>query len=424
MSTMYKAKAISKRFLLLVAYILCVSYAFPPVMAAPAEGIPRDIQDFLEGAVFEFNSDQIRSYDTHFSGMICLEYGDKKHKINFKFDEQHNLIEFTNKNYDGKFNSFDSSENPLPISQLSSLVNETMKKLFSDFELINFIQLDYDGPQLYQVHAHKNDISIFPVINIFGELIHFSLDRDGDGLGDAYEFVCGLNPFDSDSDKDGFPDGLEIENKGDAKNAKIGPKILKMEHDAEAGVMVITVKTCKGKAFLIEANPNGKKDNWYPLGEAINGNGHDLEFNIPDNDFLSNVMIRVGIENSPKPAVRNAPDKPRKKSNKCNVPSTLKGKEIIVGQGRRLVFRNTRRGELIEGGALGNMVTPFSYTFSRPDHCKGKLVLTFSNRHSIETVVYQLTFVNKGASGAYIANKFDQGKKKSAGQGVFTISMN
>ena len=70
------------------------------------------------------------------------------------------------------------------------------------------------------------------------------------------------------------------------------------------------------------------------------------------------------------------------------------------------------------------MVTPFSYTFSRPDHCKGKLVLTFSNRHSIETVVYQLTFVNKGASGAYIANKFDQGKKKSAGQGVFTISMN
>ena len=310
------------------------------------------------------------------------------------------------------------SENPLPISQLSSLVNETMKKLFSDFELINFIQLDYDGPQLYQVHAHKNDISIFPVINIFGELIHFSLDRDGDGLGDAYEIVCGLNPFDSDSDKDGFPDGLEIENKGDAKNPKIGPKILKMEHDAEAGVMVITVKTCKGKAFLIEANPNGKKDNWYPLGEAINGNGHDLEFNIPDNDFLSNVMIRVGIENSPKPAVRNAPDKPRKKSNKCNVPSTLKGKEIIVGQGRRLVFRNTRRGELIEGGALGNMVTPFSYTFSRPDHCKGKLVLTFSNRHSIETVVYQLTFVNKGASGAYIANKFDQGKKKSRSRGL------
>ena len=121
-----------------------------------------------------------------------------------------------------------------------------------------------------------------------------------------------------------------------------------MEHDAEAGVMVITVKTCKGKAFLIEANPNGKKDNWYPLGEAINGNGHDLEFNIPDNDFLSNVMIRVGIENSPKPAVRNAPDKPRKKSNKCNVPSTLKGKEIIVGQGRRLVFRNTRRGSLLK----------------------------------------------------------------------------
>ena len=70
------------------------------------------------------------------------------------------------------------------------------------------------------------------------------------------------------------------------------------------------------------------------------------------------------------------------------------------------------------------MVTPFSYTFTRPEHCKGKLVLTFSNRHGFETVIYQLTFVNKGGSGAYIANKFDQGKKESAGQGVVTISMN
>ena len=59
------------------------------------------------------------------------------------------------------------------------------------------------------------------------------------------------------------------------------------------------------------------------------GNGEDLEFNIPDNDFFSNVMVRVGIQNAPKLGVRNSPDKPRKKSNRCNVPLHLKGKEII-----------------------------------------------------------------------------------------------
>ena len=133
-------------------------------------------------------------------------------------------------------------------------------------------------------------------------------------------------------------------------------------------------------------------------------------------------MVRVGIENAPKLGVRNSPDKPRRKSNKCNVPLHLKGKEIIVGQGKRLVFRNARRGELIEGGALGNMVTPFSYTFTRPEHCKGKLVLTFSNRDGFETVIYQLTFVNKGGSGAYIANKFDQGKKEIKSGVIVSIS--
>ena len=44
-------------------------------------------------------------------------------------------------------------------------------------------------------------------------------------------------------------------------------------------------------------------------------------------------MVRVGIENAPKQGVRNSPDKPRRKSNRCNVPTHLKGKEIIVGQG-------------------------------------------------------------------------------------------
>ena len=418
------AKTFFRKLIVILTILLSISYAFPPVMAAPAEGIPRVIQDFLEGAVFEFKTDQIRSYDTHPSGMICLEYGNRHRNLKFKFDDQFKLLECKNSFYDELEDSFDLLQDITPISQLPLKVSNTIRNLFPGIELINYINLVKKGSQLYQIHGLDEDVSVYPIISKFGELIQFSLDRDGDGLGDAYELVCGLDHLDSDSDRDGFPDGLEHANKGDATNPKIGPKILKMNHDAEAGVMVITVKTCKGKAFLIEANPTGEKDKWQPLGEAVVGNGEELEFNMPDNDFFSNVMVRVGIENAPKLGVRKSPDKPRRKSNKCNVPLHLKGKEIIVGQGKRLVFRNARRGELIEGGALGNMVTPFSYTFTRPEHCKGKLVLTFSNRDGFETVIYQLTFVNKGGSGAYIANKFDQGKKESAGQGVFTISMN
>jgi hypothetical protein len=70
------------------------------------------------------------------------------------------------------------------------------------------------------------------------------------------------------------------------------------------------------------------------------------------------------------------------------------------------------------------MVTPFSYTFRRTETCKGRLVLTFSNRHGFETTIYNLTFVNKGGSGAYVANKLEGGVKKSSKEGVFTISMN
>ncbi|MEC7225116.1 MAG: hypothetical protein VXW02_12650, partial [Verrucomicrobiota bacterium] len=142
---MYKAKAISKRFLLLVAYIFCVSYAFPPVMAAPAEGIPRDIQDFLEGAVFEFKTDQIRSYDSHPSGMICLEYGNRHRNIKFKFDDQFKLLECKNSFYDELEDSFDLLQDIIPISQLPPKVSNTIRNLFPDIELINYINLDKNG---------------------------------------------------------------------------------------------------------------------------------------------------------------------------------------------------------------------------------------------------------------------------------------
>jgi hypothetical protein len=79
---------------------------------------------------------------------------------------------------------------------------------------------------------------------------------------------------------------------------------------------------------------------------------------------------------------------------------------------------------MVESGDRGNMVVPFSYTFSKPDDCKARLVLTFTTRRGFETMVYELTFVSKGGSGEFVAKKFGKGRKENAGQGNFTISMN
>ena len=66
------AKTFFRKLIVILTILLSVSYAFPPVMAAPAEGIPRVIQDFLEGAVFEFKTDQldIFDFDNNFVGLL------------------------------------------------------------------------------------------------------------------------------------------------------------------------------------------------------------------------------------------------------------------------------------------------------------------------------------------------------------------
>ena len=189
--------------------------------------------------------------------------------------------------------------------------------------------------------------------------------------------------------------------------------------------MVITVSTCNRKSFFLEVNMAGGKGDWEKLGESVLGDGEDKEFTIPSDGFFVNAMVRVGIEEVDQNLVLNADVPTRKKSNKnCNIPSSLRGREIAIGQGKRLVFRSTRRGEMVEGSNRGNMVVTFSYTFSKPDRCKARLVLTFTTRQGFETMVYELTFVSKGGGGEFIAKKFGKGRKENAGQGNFTISMN
>jgi len=417
-------KLIGVRFLL-SSVLIFIALENSPVMAAPPEEIPRAIQDFLEGAVADFKPEGVRSYDNHPSGMICVEYGLNGYTSTFKFDTGYKLLESSSDRFKDLEGTFAENDNRLPLLRLPSEVEHALRALFPNLEGIDFRKVVLQGEYLYQIKGITNSVRVFPVIDENGQLVQFSIDRDGDGLGDAYELFCGFNPNDSDSDNDGFPDGLEHLKGGDPLDASVLPKILRMYHDSDSNVMVITVSTCRGRSFFLEVNPTGANTGWEKLGEAVQGDGEDKEFTIPSDGFFINAMIRVGVEAGDLDLAMNADKSPRKKSNKnCNVPSSLRGKEISIGQGKKLVFRSNRRGEMVESGDRGNMVVPFSYTFSKPDDCKARLVLTFTTRRGFETMVYELTFVSKGGSGEFVAKKFGKGRKENAGQGNFTISMN
>lgn len=418
-------KLIDVRFLLSSVLIFIALENSPPVMAAPPEEIPRAIQDFLEGAVADFKSEGVRSYDNHRSGMICVEYGLNGFTSTFKFDSRYNLLESSTDRFNDLDGSFAENDNSIPLLLLPSEVEHALRALFPRLEGVDFLKLIIRGEYLYQINGITDSVRVFPVIDERGQLVQYNIDRDGDGLGDAYELVCGFDPNDADSDKDGFPDGLEHLKEGDPLDSKVLPKILKMYHDQDSNVMVITVSTCRGKNFFLEVNPTGRNEGWEKLGESVLGDGSDKEFTMPSDGFFINAMVRVGVEEPDPGVVMNADKPPKKKSNKnCSVPSSLKGREIVISQGKRLLFRSNRRGEMVEGGNRGNMVVPFSYTFSKPDHCKARLVLTFTTRQGFETMVYELTFVSKGGSGEFIAKKFGRGRKENASQGNFTISMN
>ena len=147
--------------------------------------------------------------------MICVEYGLKSHTSTFKFDAEYNLLESTSDRFIELAGTFAENDDRQPLLRLPSEVEHTLRALFPSLEGINFLKAVLQGESLYQINGIINSVEVFPVIDQKGQLLEYSIDRDGDGLGDAYELNCGFNPNDSDSDKDGFPDGLEHLKDGD-----------------------------------------------------------------------------------------------------------------------------------------------------------------------------------------------------------------
>jgi hypothetical protein len=278
----------------------------------------------------------------------------------FKFNSEYKLLETSNDRFKDLNGTFEENDDRLPLSRLPIVVEHALRRTFPGLEGISFLKVVIRGDYLYQIKGIIDSVGVFPVIDSKGRLMQYSIDRDGDGLGDAYELICGLDPNDSDSDNDGFPDGLEDTKDGDPLDSKVLPKILKMYHDRDSKVMVITVSTCRGKNFFLEVNPTGLNEGWQKLGESVEGDGQDKEFTIPSDGFFVHAMLRVGVERGEQGLVMNADKPPRKKSNKnCSVPSTLRGREITISQDKRLVFRSNRRGEMVRPYYPSLLLVPF-----------------------------------------------------------------
>ncbi|MCD4761204.1 fibronectin type III domain-containing protein [bacterium] len=72
---------------------------------------------------------------------------------------------------------------------------------------------------LYNLAARTSEFSFKtkPLPKVLGTKITADMDRDNDGLSDAYEKDLGTDPTNADTDGDGYPDKLEIDNGYDPK---------------------------------------------------------------------------------------------------------------------------------------------------------------------------------------------------------------
>ena len=69
----------------------------------------------------------------------------------------------------------------------------------------------FDRVQYAQLAGRRAEYNVSSIGNV---IMNDSYDSDGDGLGDIFEFLNGLEPEDSDSDGDGLSDAWEVKYNG------------------------------------------------------------------------------------------------------------------------------------------------------------------------------------------------------------------
>ncbi len=318
-----------------------------------------------------------------------------------------------------------NSGNEIDVSQLPVRILHDLRRKFPEIyihRILTITRRDH-WHRMFRIEAENLGAEMVMVINKHGHLIEYSLDSDSDGICDVVEIEKGWDPQEEDTDKDGFPDGVEDEFGGNPANSKRIPTLLQLCHDCTTKVVVITAQTFRGSEFFLEVSSTGMPGDWVRLGEAIPGDGAAHNFSIPSDGACRMTMFRLGI-NAQEGGAKVRKDDGADDSGDCLVPDSLIGREIIVGEGKRLFFTARHRGELIEETSRGMIVTPFSFTFGKAGHCKARVVLTFSVRSGFETTVYNLTFTVDGDSGIFVASEYEKGNMEDSFDGTFTISMN
>jgi hypothetical protein len=288
---------------------------------------------------------------------------------------------------------------------------------------VQAVEQRHSRRRMFRIEAVHSGAEIHLIVNKHGGIVELSLDSDRDGISDVDEITKGLDRLSEDTDGDGFPDGIENDFLGNPSDASRIPTLLKLCHDCDTKVVVVTAQTFKGRKFVIEVSETGRPNSWVPLGEAIAGDGAAHDVTIPSDGPCRMTMFRLGITKEDVGA-RVRKDAGADESGDCLVPDSLVGREITIGGGRRLFFNMRNRGQLIEETGKGMIVTQFSYTFRRSGHCKAKVVLTFSVRAGFQTTVYNLTFTAEGDSGIFDASEYERGSIEDRFDGTFAITMN
>ena len=420
------SKSVSKRYftvVLMALFLLNGNF----LRADDIENLPIEVVEALEELIPSFDPAMIASVNIASKELIHLECVAEEQLYELSLTIAGELLRMRRSFPDQEKRPFldIQSGTDIGIRRLPQRILHALKHRFAGIiiERVQAIEQRDHRRRMFRIEAEHMGSRLDLVVKKDGIVVEFSLDSDRDGISDVDELAKGLDRHNDDTDNDGFPDGVENDFLGNPADATRIPTLLKLCHECETKVVVITAQTFRGSDFTIEVSETGKPGDWVRLGESISGDGETHDFSMPSDGACRMTMFRLGISKQ-EGGARVRKDGGADDSGECLVPEKLIGREIIVGDGKRLFFNKGHKGQLIEDGNNGMIVTPFSYTFRRSGHCKAKVVLTFSVRVGFQTTVYNLTFTAEGDAGIFVASEYERGNIEDRFDGTFTISMN